>query len=242
MLILMFIANISEEQKEKQKNWPRLKHTYDSREEKCTNCRLFTSQVISACTVMKVFLIWGFILSIFLFSHLQLPEKSRKRLTSNSPCTASLRRLCVTSLEQKVEAQHSLSGTPPRLQEHSLQTAGCRHPAEGKSTRSENCHKSVLEITVHSGCRVARATTAMDFFFSCFSEGKSSDVVGLEPGCRLQPESRGNAFPLRNSLRCYRCPYCLQPRQGSAVPQCRGPGCRPSSGDAPGQPPRDITA
>lgn len=153
-----------------------------------------------------------------------------------------LRRLCVTSLEQKVEAQHSLSGTPPRLQEHSLQTAGCRHPAEGKSTRSENCHKSVLEITVHSGCRVARATTAMDFFFSCFSEGKSSDVVGLEPGCRLQPESRGNAFPLRNSLRCYRCPYCLQPRQGSAVPQCRGPGCRPSSGDAPGQPPRDITA
>jgi len=122
---------------------------------------------------MKVFLIWGFILSIFLFSHLQLPEKSRKRLTSNSPCTASLRRLCVTSLEQKVEAQHSLSGTPPRLQEHSLQTAGCRHPAEGKSTRSENCHKSVLEITVHSGCRVARATTAMDFFFPAFQRGKA---------------------------------------------------------------------
>lgn len=57
MLILMFITNISEEQKGKQKNQPRLKHIYGSGEEKCTNCRLFTSQVISACTVMKIFLI-----------------------------------------------------------------------------------------------------------------------------------------------------------------------------------------
>lgn len=67
-----------------------------------------------------------------------------------------------------MEARHSLGAAPPRLQEHSLQTAGCRnHEAVRKSARRGNCRKSVPEIRAHSGCRVARATTAVDFF-SCF--------------------------------------------------------------------------
>lgn len=115
-----------------------------------------------------------------------------------------------------MEARHSPGGAPARLQEHRLQTAGCRqHEAVGKSARRGSCRKSVPEIKAHSGCRAAREGYHCRGFSSCFPAGTALLRWGAA-GLHLQPESRGNAPCLGGS-------HCGTHAAATAVPAAFGP-------------------